>query len=106
MIHVNEMEKSYDVIVAGGGMSGAFAAIAAAKNGAKVLIIDQNGYFGGTLTANGVGPMMTFFAGEKQVIRGLGEEMVKRLVERGYSPGHVLDSTNYISYVTPFSAEG
>jgi len=72
----------------------------------SVLLIDQNGYLGGTLTANGVGPMMTFFAGEKQVIQGIGEEIVKRLKERGYSPGHVYDSTHYISYVTPFSAEG
>lgn len=101
-----ELRKKYDVVVIGGGMSGVFAAIAAGRNGAKTLIVDQNGYFGGTLTANSVGPMMTFFAGEKQVIKGLGEEMVERLKKRGYSPGHVFDSTNYISYVTPFSAEG
>lgn len=100
------MNKNYDVIVAGGGMSGVFAAISSARNGAKVLIFEQYGYFGGSLTANGVGPMMTFFAGEKQVIKGLGEELVQRMVEKGYSPGHVLDSTNYISYLTPFSAEG
>ncbi|WP_251712234.1 FAD-dependent oxidoreductase [Lactococcus ileimucosae] len=100
------MKTNYDVIVTGGGMSGVFAAIASARNGAKTLIIEQYGYFGGSLTANGVGPMMTFFAGEKQVIKGLGEEMVQRMVEKGYSPGHVLDSTNYISYLTPFSAEG
>ncbi|MBE6118979.1 FAD-dependent oxidoreductase [Faecalicoccus pleomorphus] len=87
-------------------MSGTCAAIAAARNDMSVLLIDQNGYLGGTLTANGVGPMMTFFAGEKQVIQGIGEEIVKRLKERGYSPGHVYDSTHYISYVTPFSAEG
>lgn len=106
-LNATELEvQNYDVVVVGGGMSGVFAAIAAARNGAKTLIIDQNGYFGGTLTANGVGPMMTFFAGDKQVIKGLGEEMVERLKARGYSPGHVLDSTNYISYVTPFSAEG
>ncbi|AYV73412.1 FAD-dependent oxidoreductase [Bacillus sp. PK3-056] len=103
---INKVEKHYDVIVVGGGMSGVIAAIASARNGAKTLIIDQNGYFGGTLTANGVGPMMTFFAGDKQVILGIGEEMVSRLKRKGYSPGHVLDTTNYISYVTPFSAEG
>ncbi len=100
------IKKEYDVIVAGGGMSGTCAAIAAARNDMSVLLIDQNGYLGGTLTANGVGPMMTFFAGEKQVIQGIGEEIVKRLKERRYSPGHVYDSTHYISYVTPFSAEG
>ncbi|MHC5247031.1 FAD-dependent oxidoreductase [Enterococcus sp. LJL90] len=103
---MNQKSEQYDVVVAGGGMSGVFAAISAARNGAKTLVFDQNGYFGGTLTANGVGPMMTFFAGEKQVIQGLGQEMVERLIARNYSPGHVLDSTNYISHVTPFSAEG
>lgn len=106
MLEIIEATKAYDVVVAGGGIAGVMSAIAAARNNAKVLIIDQNGYFGGNLTACGVGPMMTFFAGEKQVIKGLGEEMVQRMKARGYSPGHVLDSTNFISYVTPFSAEG
>lgn len=106
MISINGQVYKYDVVVVGGGMSGACAAIAAARNGAKVLIIDQNGYFGGSLTAMGVGPMMTFFAGEKQVIKGIGQEIVSNLVDQNFSPGHVLDSTNYISYVTPFDAEG
>ncbi|WP_461218093.1 FAD-dependent oxidoreductase [Lapidilactobacillus salsurivasis] len=106
MIRVNQKDFRYDVVVVGGGMSGVCAAIAAARNGAKTLIIDQNGYFGGSLTAMGVGPMMTFFAGEKQVIKGIGQEIVSNLVEQNFSPGHVLDTTNYISYVTPFDAEG
>ncbi len=106
MLKINKEESHYNVVVMGGGVSGVCAAISAARNGAKVLIIDQHGYFGGSLTAMGVGPMMTFFAGEKQVIKGIGQEIVDRLVAGHYSPGHVLDSTNYISYVTPFDAEG
>ena len=51
---VREMERSYeqtwDVAVAGGGVSGTAAAIAAARCGARVLILEQNGYLGGTLT--------------------------------------------------------
>lgn len=72
-------ETQYDVIVAGGGVSGTVAAIAAGRMGAKVLILEQNGYLGGALTGCGVGPMMTFHAGEKQVIRGIMEEIVERL---------------------------
>lgn len=106
MIDIIDYKQAYDVIISGGGMSGVCAAIASGRSGAKTLIIDQNGYFGGSLTEAGVGPMMTFFAGEKQVIQGVGEEIIARLKARHYSPGHVLDSTNYISYVTPFSAEG
>ncbi len=36
------MESSYDVVVAGAGIAGSLAAAAAAKNGAKVLLIDRN----------------------------------------------------------------
>jgi len=96
----------YDVIVAGGGVSGTAAAISAARSGAKTLILEQAGYLGGTLTSCGVGPIMTFFSGEKQVIKGIMQEIVDRLMERGYSCGHVKDTTRYVSYVTPFDAEG
>lgn len=96
----------FDVIIAGGGVSGALAGIAAGRCNAKVLIIEQSGYLGGTLTGCGVGPMMTFHAGEKQIIKGLPEELVQNMVKRGYCAGHVKDTTRYVSYVTPFSAEG
>lgn len=101
-----DYEKRYDVIVAGGGVSGCAAAIAAARLGASVLVIEQGGYLGGALTECGVGPMMTFHAGEKQVIRGIMEEIVERLKTAGYSTGHIYDTMQYISYLTPFSAEG
>ena len=97
---------NYDLAVVGCGIAGSMAAIAAARHGIKVLAIDEAGYPGGALTAMGTGPMMTFHAGETQVVRGLPQEMVDRLVKRGFSPGHTVDSTGYTYTVTPFSAEG
>lgn len=98
--------KKFDVLVVGGGVSGCAAALAAARNGADVLLLEQNGYLGGTLTGCGVGPMMTFHAGDKQVILGIMEELVAELVRRGQSPGHVPDTKQYTSTITPFDAEG
>ena len=37
----------YDVIVAGGGFAGICAAVSAARLGAKTLIIEKSGSFGG-----------------------------------------------------------
>lgn len=98
--------QEYDVIVVGGGVSGSHAAIASGRTGAKTLLIEQFGFLGGTLTAMGVGPMMTFHnrAG-RQLVFGSPNEMVNRLVEKGASPGHILDGTGYCSTVTPFDAE-
>lgn len=96
----------YDLIVVGGGVSGSVAAIAAGRAGAKVLIIEEQGFLGGSLTAMGVGPMMSFHnpAGE-QVVRGIPDEIVARLTARGASLGHIPDTTTYCSTVTPFEAE-
>jgi hypothetical protein len=95
----------YDVIVVGGGFSGAIAAIASARKGAKTLIIEQYGFLGGMLTAAGVGPMMTFHAGEKLLIRGITDEVIQRLVKKGKSSGHIFDTTGYTYTVTPFDVE-
>jgi hypothetical protein len=99
-------ENGHDLIILGGGVSGAVAAIAAARAGAKVLLIEEQGFLGGSLTAMGVGPMMSFHnpAGE-QVVRGIPDEIVARLQARGASLGHISDTTTYCSTVTPFEAE-
>ncbi|HWR40160.1 MAG TPA: FAD-dependent oxidoreductase [Patescibacteria group bacterium] len=97
--------ERYDVIVVGGGVSGAVAGIASARQGARTLIVEKMGFLGGMLTAGGVGPMMTFHAGERQVVRGIAGEVVERLKAMGGSPGHIVDTTGYTYTVTPFDAE-
>ncbi len=97
---------NFDVIVIGGGPAGVVAAIAAARSGVDVLLVERHGYLGGMLTAGGTGPMMSFHAGKTQVVRGIPDEIVKRLCESGMSPGHIDDFVGYCSSITPFSAEG
>ncbi|MDF7797939.1 FAD-dependent oxidoreductase [Pontiellaceae bacterium B1224] len=103
---MSEPHKMYDVIVVGGGISGAMAAIGAARAGAKTLVVEQYGFLGGMLTAAGVGPMMTFHAGDEQVIQGTTGELIDRLEKKGRSPGHIYDTTGFTYTVTPFDVEG
>jgi len=104
-MHVTD-GPTFDLIILGGGPSGSVAGIAAARLGAKVLIVEQQGFLGGSLTAMGVGPMMSFHnsAGD-QVVYGIAQEIVDRLQAAGASPGHIPDSITYCSTVTPFDAE-
>ncbi|HBN82910.1 MAG TPA: FAD-dependent oxidoreductase [Clostridiales bacterium] len=94
-----------DICIVGGGISGFTAAVAAARRGEKTLIVEQHGYLGGMLTMAGVGPMMTFHAGEDQVIKGITSELIDRMVKKNKSPGHVFDTIGYTYTVTPFDAE-
>lgn len=99
------MLKTYDVIVAGGGPSGAIAAIAASRQGAKVLLIEKNGYLGGMNTAAMVCPLMTFHAGEKQIVKGIAEEIVQELISMNASLGHICDPLGVVSTITPIEPE-
>lgn len=98
-------KKRWDVIVLGGGVSGCMAAFAAAKQGATTLLVEQYGFLGGSLTNAGVGPMMTFHAGKRQVVTGLPQELIERLCAKRGCVGHIEDTTGYASSVTPFDAE-
>ncbi|NLL69524.1 MAG: FAD-dependent oxidoreductase [Epulopiscium sp.] len=98
--------RRYDIIIVGGGISGTMAGIAASRIGAQVLVIESYGFLGGMLTTAGVGPMMTFHAGEKQVIQGITSELINRLVAKGQSIGHIFDTVGYTYSLTPFDIEG
>lgn len=94
-----------EVVVIGGGISGALAAISAGRAGRQVLLVERYGFLGGMLTAGGVGPMMTFHTGNTQLVQGLNGELIERLKKNGGSPGHLFDTTGYTFSVTPFDAE-
>lgn len=99
------MFEKTDVIIAGGGTSGTVAAIAAARKGLKVLLVDKNGFLGGMNTAAMVCPIMSFHAGNKQIIRGIADEIIERLKKRGGSIGHVRDPLGVVSTITPIEPE-
>ena len=74
----------YDVLVIGGGPSGVCAAIEAARNGAKVLLVEGAGMLGGMATTALVGPFMTSYDREatRPVVGGLFREICERLEAR------------------------
>lgn len=96
----------YDVAVIGGGPAGTVAAIASARRGAKTILVEQNGYLGGALTACGTGPQMTYHAGKVQVVRGIPQEMEDEMIRRGFSVGHIPDAVGFCSSTTAFDPEG
>ena len=102
------MNKTFeaDVVVVGGGPAGIIAAIAAGRQGARTVLIERYGFLGGMSTAALVYPWMTFHteAGE-QVIRGIPQELVDRLIACGGSPGHLRDTVGFVSTVTPYHPE-
>ena len=87
------IRRDVDVLIVGGGPAGIAAAIAAARNNARTVLVEQFGYLGGTATAclmacingfrNQVEPAAT------QTVRGIAEEIVlelKHLSGLGKSP--------------------
>jgi hypothetical protein len=70
-------EQVWDVVVCGGGTAGATAAIAAGRQGAKTLVIEQFGSLGGTQTNAWVTPMMPNYVGPFKLSRGLNLEITK-----------------------------
>lgn len=69
------LDDSWDVIVVGGGPAGCTAAIAAAREGAKTLLIEAMGQLGGMGTSGMVPAWSPFSDGEKMIYRGLAEKI-------------------------------
>jgi hypothetical protein len=70
-----------DILVVGGGTAGTIAAIQAARTGAKTLLVERDSLLGGNTTKGGVSFPGLFDAWGKQIIAGIGWELVKESVE-------------------------
>ncbi|MDR3261481.1 MAG: FAD-dependent oxidoreductase [Tannerella sp.] len=78
------VDKEYDIIVAGGGPAGIGAALAAARLGAKVLIIEATGCLGGMGTSGLVTAFDPMANGEEMLVGGIMREIVEKLYKRGF----------------------
>jgi glycine/D-amino acid oxidase-like deaminating enzyme len=109
-----------DVLVVGGGPAGLGAALGAAKAGARVVLAERYGFFGGNATAALVMPLMSFHTQRhileragittllptdhgpgRSVIAGVLRELLERLVRAGGAIAPSLET----GYVVPFDPE-
>jgi len=97
---------TYDVIVCGAGPSGLNAAISAKRNGANVLLIESSGLVGGNMTTSLVAPWMTFHKNGNQIIKGIAQELIDKMIDRGFSKGHIVDPLGFCETITPVDIEG
>ncbi len=77
---VKKQSLKTDIVVVGGGTAGVIAAIQAGRAGRKVILIENGSQLGGTTTTGGVAFPGIFFAWGKQVIGGIGWELVQEAV--------------------------
>ncbi|MBM4081952.1 MAG: FAD-dependent oxidoreductase, partial [Planctomycetes bacterium] len=75
-----------DILVVGGGPSGVAAGFAAARMGAKTLIVEQFNCLGGVATAGGHGHICLYSAwsSSTRVVGGIPFEMGRRVADAGY----------------------
>ena len=77
-MHIKDQE-AVDVAVVGGGPAGCAAAEAAAREGARTLLVEQHGFLGGMATASLVPAFCPYTDGEKTIIRGIGLEILEEM---------------------------
>lgn len=99
------IDHDTDVLVCGGGVAGTIAAVAAARHGARVILLERYGFLGGNATAGAVAQFNSWqTANGRRVVAGLAQEVVDRLRQYGaaaehqvfvMSTGHRMDRVEY-----------
>ena len=109
-----EVAGEYDVVVCGGGTAGCVAAIAAARNGAKVVLLEGSSTIGGMLTFGNAGLTNYVYHGKDaetqskiterlrkdpksaQIVGGIPLEFVHKLMDRDAAIGTAGTASTYV----------
>ncbi len=93
-----------DIVVLGGGSAGVAAAVAAARKGLRVILIERNAFLGGKATAAEVGTvcgLYHFSKNEKStyIVNGFAKEFAEKLqAGSGSTPLHGPEGLHYLPY--------
>lgn len=107
-IHVEkdvEIAGRYDVVVCGGGPAGWVAAVAAAREGCSVALVEKQGSPGGMATAGLVTPISGFYKNGQRVVGGIPWEFVGYLLAENAAriempKGHISFAPEYYKLIS------
>lgn len=106
------VSDSCEVLVAGGGIAGIAAALAAARGGKRVLLVEREYVLGGMATLGLVTIYLPLCDGEgHQLIFGIGEELLRLSIKHGaeacyprpWLEGGTLEERIQMRYLTQFN---
>jgi len=102
-----EVIAEADVVVVGGGSAGLAAAVSAARAGARTVLIERYGFFGGNATAAWVGTICGLYRrsddGFDRVCRGFAGEWADAIAAMGLGGGPVPFKETAVFLYVPFA---
>lgn len=102
---MTQPEAEFDVVVAGGGAAGCAAAVAAARCGARTLLLERYGFLGGAATNAQVLSYCGFYRfgpGAERTVAGVGDDVLAALRAIGAPTEPTLArSGNWIIQIDP-----
>ncbi len=99
--------RDTEVLVCGGGPAGVGAALAAARHGARTVVVENHICLGGMATAGLLNRLGPYHDQKEIILRGIPWEILRRLVDRGLAQEPVVcEPKNWMDYWLVFDPEG